>query len=353
MKVLLLGGTGVMGKYLIDLLDKKQVPTYVTSRKKHKDFGTIHYVQGNAKEMPFLTQICSQEKWDAIVDFMSYKTDEFKQRYELLLSSTLQYIFISTARVYGNEEHPIKETSPRLLDCSTDKEFLSTDEYSLTKARQENILYNSGKTNYTIIRPCIIYGDNRLQLGVLEKEEWLYRALHGRQIVFCQEILDKVTTMTNGFDIARAFSEIIGNKKSLGETIHLTCTHHRTWRQIFDIYSNTLRDLTGRVPNMKIVPLSEFINSRPDYLKYQVIYDRVYDKDFCVEKESEFIDVDSFLPPEVGLRKCLTNFLENGCPFNYVTVKYEAKRDKLTKEYSTFADVRGIKEKMKYLYYRF
>ena len=85
---------------------------------------------------------------------------------------------------YANENGRITEKSKRLLDVCTDEEYLKTDEYALTKVRQENILLSSGKKNWTIIRPYITYNVERLQLGVYEKENWLYRALHGRSIVF-------------------------------------------------------------------------------------------------------------------------------------------------------------------------
>ena len=59
-----------------------------------------------------------------------------------------------------------------------DEEYLKTDEYALSKARQEDILHRSGKNNWTVIRPYITYSEIRLQLGVLEKELWLYRFVH-------------------------------------------------------------------------------------------------------------------------------------------------------------------------------
>lgn len=352
MKILLLGGTGVMGSYLSKKYESNGIDTFITTRSDRASNGFIHYIKGNAMDMNFLHKICNLYHWDAIVDFMSYKTSQFQDRVALLLDSTNQYVYISTGRVYAHEESPIKETSPRLLDCCTDQEYLSTDEYALTKARQEDILKKSEKKNYTIIRPCIIYGDERLQFGVLEKEEWLFRALHGREIVFCQEILDRYTTMTSGEDIARAFFNIIGNSKCLGETYHLTCNHHRTWGQIFDTYKTTIKELTGKNLKIKIVSLNEFINSRPSFLKYQVIYDRIYDKIYDIAKESTIIDVDTFLTPEVGLRKSVTNFLSSNQKFSYIPIEYEARRDRLTCNFSSVYDIPGLKRKVKYLYFR-
>ena len=105
MKVLLLGGTGVIGHYLSQRFREEDAQVYVTSRSHHDDWSNTHYIKGNAKENVFLANVCKMQTWDTIVDFMSYKTEEFAARVDLLLSSTRQYVFISSARVYGNEEH--------------------------------------------------------------------------------------------------------------------------------------------------------------------------------------------------------------------------------------------------------
>lgn len=353
MKVLLLGGTGVIGSYLIDMFHKDNVETYVTSRSKHKSYGTIHYIHGNAKDSEFLKTICKDSSWDAIVDFMSYKTLEFESRLDMLLASTKQYIFISTARVYGNEEHPIKESSPRLLDCSKDSIFLNTDEYSLTKARQENLLINSSKNNYTIVRPCITYGVERMQLGVMEKEEWLYRAIHGRTVVFCNEIMDKITTMTIGLDICKALYAVIGNFSSIGKTYHLTNAHHRTWQEIFNIYNKEFKKLTGKNIKLKTVSLNDFLNCRSDGLKYQVIYDRVYDRDYNTDLERTLVNVDNFAIPEDGLSNCIRNFIVQNHNFKSINWKYEARKDKLTKENTPLTEIKGFRNKINYIFERY
>lgn len=352
-KVLLLGGTGVIGSYLVNMFNEKHITTYVTSRYKRKNFGSITYIQGNAKDNDFLESICKERDWYAIVDFMSYKTDEFSYRLYTLLNSTKQYVYISSARVYGNEEHPIKESSPRLLDCSKDTVFLGTDEYSLTKARQENLLLNSGRSNYTIIRPAITYGDKRLQLGVMEKEEWLYRALKGRTIIFCKEIADRTTTMTIGYDISLLLFNIIGNSNAIGEILHLTSAHHRTWSEIYAIYEKAIIELTNKRPQVKIVSLHDFLNCRNASLKYQVIYDRVYDRVYDIGKESKFADIESFTTPEEGIKQCLYSFIQNQYPFKMINWINEARKDRITNERAALSEIPGIKNKIKYTIARY
>ena len=143
MEVLILGGTGAMGIHLIECLVAKGIFVTVTSRKDRDSAEYVTYVKGNAHDVNFLTTLLERKRWDVIVDFMVYSTEEFRDRAELLLKSTKQYIFLSSARVYADSKEAITEDSSRLLDVSQDKKFLQTDEYPLSKAREENILFES------------------------------------------------------------------------------------------------------------------------------------------------------------------------------------------------------------------
>lgn len=351
MRVLLLGGTGAIGQYLQKILDKNNIPVTVTTRTQMSDKGNICYVTGNAHNTAFITKLCELH-WDVIVDFMSYKTETFRSRVNLLLNSTNQYFYISSARVYADVEHPIKESSPRLLDVTTDEEYLETDEYALTKARQENILKESGRHNYTIIRPYITYGDYRLQLGVLEKEEWLYRALHGRTVLFSKDISERVTTLTNGYDVAYCIYRLIGNKAALGEIFHITSEQQLLWNDVIQIYKEQFKKLTGNELKIKLVDLNTFLNCRRKELRHQVIYDRLYNRDFDTTKESLIASAHSFINPEVGLKNCISNFLTD-VKFHNIDWGNEGYKDRIVGEWTSFSEIKHIKQYVKYLMYRF
>lgn len=159
--VLVLGGTGAMGVALVKILSEKYAVS-VTSRSKRDSSPNIRYIEGDAQNINFLKSVLKEQKWVAVVDFMVRNIDNLRDALPLLLDSTDQYIFISSARVYAESNTPITEKTPRLLDISTDKEYLSTNEYALAKAREENLLFDSDKNNFTIIRPSITYNDYRL-----------------------------------------------------------------------------------------------------------------------------------------------------------------------------------------------
>lgn len=349
MKVLVLGGTGAMGLHLVHFLACNGVETVVTTRETRSSEGNIRFIQGNAHDDQFL-QFLLKESWDAIIDFMVYKTKTFEKRVNLFLDATSQYVFLSSARVYANSESPITERSPRLLDSIDDKEFLGTDEYSLTKARQENILKSSSRTNWTVIRPYITYSEKRLQLGVLEKEEWLYRALRGRTIVFSKDINSKVTTMTYGSDVAKGIMGIIGNPRAFGEVFHITGEEQMTWNEVLSIYLSALEKYLGQRPKVLLQDLKTFMESKP--AKYQIMYDRMFDRRFDNSKISSYVDIAKFRLINEGLNHCVGSFLQDP-KFDTINWTQEAIRDRQTKERASLKEIPGLKQKVKYLMIRY
>ena len=155
MKTLILGGTGAMGVPLVKLLKKESMDIYVTTRSIKKQEDGINYLYGNAHNMNFLNEIL-RDYYDVIIDFMSYETKEFEERYNLLLKHTKQYIYLSSCRVYADSNNLISEDNLRLLDVCKNNEYLHTDEYALAKARQEDMLINAKNNNYTIVRPITV-----------------------------------------------------------------------------------------------------------------------------------------------------------------------------------------------------
>lgn len=346
-KILLLGGTGAMGANLVNLLENTASHVIVTTRKKRPSHNNISYEQGNAHEDDFLVPLL-EKGIDIVVDFMVYNTEEFKTRSALMLSHCKQYIYLSSSRVYSDLDDIITEDTPRLLDVCKDNEYLATDEYALTKARQENILKESGKKNWTIIRPYITYSNIRLQLGVNEKETWLFRALHGHKIVFSKDIARHFTTLTFGYDVARGIKAIIGQKEAFGEAFHITQDESMKWSDILEIYLGVIERKTGHRPEVLFREKSPNLQ----FGKYQVLYDRYYDRKFDNNKIKRFLNTDNFLKPKEGLTKCISEFIENQ-PFSYISPEMEAKYDRWTHEIYGPLVFQSWKQTVKYYIFRF
>jgi len=332
MKILLLGGTGAMGTHLAHLLADRGDNLYITTRGVRVNEGNIYFLQGNAHDNEFLSSLLKDDYWDAIVDFMVYDTNEFQRRKNLLLSATGQYVFISSARVYAECNGLITEDSPRLLDVCSDKSYLETDEYALTKARQENILFNSGKNNWTIIRPYITFSENRLQLSSAEKEQWLYWALlFGKTIYFSHDLADRYTTLTYGLDVARGIASIIGSERAYGQAFHITSDDSYRWSEILDTYIDVINKKTGKELEVKFLENWQPLIGGGEL---QVKWDRLYDRRFDNSKIKQFIDTTSFQPTLAALSNCMTCFLNNP-RFSAVNWWYQAQRDKVDGEWTS------------------
>lgn len=349
MNILILGGTGSMGVPLVKILSKENT-VYVTSRSKRESTEKTIYLQGNAKDKEFLLQILSMQHWDAIVDFMIYTEEVLKERLPLFLESTKQYVFISSSRVYAETEGKITENTPRLLEASNDTEYLKTNEYALSKAREEDILLNSGRSNFTIIRPTITYNTYRLQLGVLEKENWLYRAMKGRSIVFSNDINDKITTMTLGNDVSAGIASVVGKEKALGEIFHITCPMSLPWSEVLQTYQNVLQKHFGKEVNVVMTNKSTNLNFKTRI--YQVIYCRYFNRTFDNSKIGQYCDVEEFTLPHEGLKKCLEEFLKKP-RFGNIPWDIEAVNDRVANERTPLSEIPTLGNKVTYVCYRY
>lgn len=95
---------------------------------------------------------------------------------------------------------------------------------------------DSGSNNWTIIRLYFTYNDQRLQLGVYEKENWLYRVLCGRTIVMSADIADGTTLLAYGLDVATVVENLIGNEEGFGQVFYIVYQETTIW----GIYYNSI-----------------------------------------------------------------------------------------------------------------
>ena len=275
-KVLVLGGTGVMGSYLIPRLLKFGFAVDAVSLdNKQSQNSNLRYFMGNAKDLTYLRQLVKKD-YDAIVDFMIYSTPEFAERCNFFLENTQHYIYLSSYRVYADSKLPITEETPRLLDVSMDKEYLASDDYSLHKARGENALLVSGKKNWTAVRPTITYSSQRLQLITLEGNTIINRSRQGKAVVLPREALSAQTTMTWGGDVAEMIARLVLNEKAYGETYTVATAEHQPWEVVAKYYQEFI--------GLKYIAvgIDDFLSIQSDEpydnYRWKLIYDRIYDR---------------------------------------------------------------------------
>lgn len=281
-KILVMGGTGAMGRYAVpELLRLGFAVDVVALDAPHITHENLKSTIANAMDDAWLQEKITETRYDVILDFMSYKLPEFQKRVELFLDNTDQYMFLSSCRVYANEEVPVRETSPRLLDVSQNEEYLKLGEteYSLFKALEEDLLVNSGRKNWTIILPATTYSTGRAQLVTLEAGTFVTRALTGKPVAIPIQAKDKPATMSWGGDVGVMIARLAGKEEALGEKFIASTAEHNTWGQIAEIY----RELIGleyewidKEEYLKFMS-KDPVNISP-YVRYQLEYARMFDR---------------------------------------------------------------------------
>ena len=320
-KVLLLGGTGAIGVYLAPQLREMGYEVHITSRKERmSDDEHLRYIKGNAKDKNFVLSLL-ESGYDALVDFMIYKTDEFADRYESYLEKVPHYLFTSSYRVYGDScGVPITEETPRLLDSVQDEAYLATDEYGLTKARQENLLFGAERKNWTIIRPAITYSHDRFQLGTMEAADFIYRALNGKTVIFPREMLDRQATLSWAGDVGKMIARLVGNPAAMGQAYTVSTSEHHSWAEILKCYQKLL----GMKVQLIDLSVYEQVVGGPYQIKYDRMLHRVVDNRKILTAVG--MTQGELMPLEKGLKLELESF-QKAPVFGKIDEKKQKKMD--------------------------
>lgn len=88
------------------------------------------------------------------------------------------------------------------------------------------------------------------------------------------------------------------------------------------------------------------------YSEAQIKYDRLYNRRFDNTKISKFVNTTDFYDTNEGLKTSIRAFL-SAPRFSNISWKIEAKKDKLTKEFTSPFKINGLRNKLVYLICRF
>ena len=236
-KVLVIGATGAMGRHLVpELVKLGYTVTGVSLDEQKNPVPGVTYYTGDCFDMALLDSLLAQ-KFDGVVNFMDYDPKRpFQDYYKRFLDNTDHYIYLSSCRVYADEEVPVKETSPRLLEASKDQKFLASNNYSLRKARDEDLLWSTDYNNFTIVRPATTFAEMRYQLVTLEAKNTVGRARRGKKVVLPIQAKDTPATLCWGGDVAKMIARLLFKPETMREAYNVCSSESRTWGEIADYY---------------------------------------------------------------------------------------------------------------------
>jgi len=230
MKVLFIGGTGVISSECSNLCVERGIDLYLLNRgksvRKAPDKAKIIY--GDIRNLESVKFEIEKHEFDVVVDWIAYSREHVQNDFNLFQGKTKQYIFISTASAYHKPilKLPIDENTP------LHNPFW---EYSRKKIECEKFLqekYQHEDFPITIVRPSHTYDRTKNPLKV----DYLpfYRMKNGKPIIIHDDG-NSIWTLTHSKDFAKGFFGLLGNKKAIGEAFNITSDESLTWNQIAKI----------------------------------------------------------------------------------------------------------------------
>jgi nucleoside-diphosphate-sugar epimerase len=251
MRVLFIGGTGIISSASTRLAVERGLELYLLNRGKSARAVPegVRVLHGDIRDPESARAALGGLDFDAVVDWVAFTPGHVENDLELFRGRTAQYVFISSASVY--------QTPPALLPV-TESTVLDNPfwEYSRNKIACEERLvraYREEKYPITIVRPSHTYDQTLLPMD----GGWTVvdRMLRGKPVVVHGDGTS-LWTLTHHADFAKGFVPLLGSPHAIGEAFHITSDEWLTWDQIFQIVARA----AGTTAHIVHVP-SELINA--------------------------------------------------------------------------------------------
>ena len=235
MKVLFVGGTGIISSAVSQLAVKRGIELYHFNRgKSHRKIEGVKHITGDIRNVKQTKEQLKNFHFDVVVNWITFTPEQAKSDIEIFSGITDQFIFISSASAY---EKPISKL-PITEETPLNNPYW---QYSRDKATCEEIFLNAWKEKkfpVTMVRPSHTY-DN-----TLIPNDWGYtvldRMIKGKKIII-QGDGTSLWVLTHNTDFAVGFVGLFGKKEALGEAYQITSDELLNWNQIYQMMSNELK----------------------------------------------------------------------------------------------------------------
>lgn len=276
MKILVLGGTGVISREIVRqfLMRNDEVTVFNRGIRDVVLNEGVERIVGDKRDPIAFASLMNQREFDVVIDMISYNASDAAITMNTFGQQVAHYIFCSSVAAYKRPFHsiPTREESEELIDEPT---FL----YGYHKAEMERYVQSrSLRENLaaTMIRPSLTYGIGSANVGVLRQNYGIVdRIMRGKPLVMFG---DGTTPWNFTFakDLAKAFVGASCNSKTYGKSYHATHYALHYWQDLYLEFGRIL----GKEPHIVHLPTAMLKAARPDLFahlddekKYPSIFD--------------------------------------------------------------------------------
>lgn len=250
MKVLFIGGTGLISEAVSRLAVEQGIELYLFNRGERNEFVPegAKVIRGNIRDAAESAATLKGYEFDVVVDWIAFTPEHVQTDIELFAGKTGQYIFISSASAYQKPQrnYLITEETPLANPYW---------QYSRDKIACEELLQEVHRTSgfpVTIVRPSHTYGVTAIPAALTSwQHPWslVERIRKGQPLVIHGDGTS-LWTLTHNTDFAKGFTGLLGNPEAIGEAVHITSDESLNWNQIYA----AIGEAAGREP--KVVHIS-------------------------------------------------------------------------------------------------
>lgn len=238
MRVLLIGGTGVISTAVAALALERGMEVYVLNRGLRPDKlqkGCKSIVVDYRGEEQSIVDALGDLEFDVVVDFLIQGVAPMERAIRLFSGRTKQYFLISSGTVYKKplEQFIITEDAP--LGNIHSK-------YARNKIAAEKTLRAAIEKGFpgVIIRPSLTYADFNALMAINSRKDpytIINRMRKGKPVVVHGDGTS-LWTITHNTDFAKGLVGLFGNEKAVGEAFHITSDEVLDWNRIYTLLAN-------------------------------------------------------------------------------------------------------------------
>jgi nucleoside-diphosphate-sugar epimerase len=279
MRVLFIGGTGIISSACTELAAARGIELYLLNRARswRPIPDEVTRLTGDIRDPESARAAIGRMDFDVVVDWVAFTPEHVETDLELFEGRIAHFIFISSASAYQTPPNSLPVTESTLLDNPV-------WEYSRQKIACEERLVLAHRENsfpYTIVRPSHTY-DCTLPPP---HGGWtvIDRMRRGEPVVVHGDG-SSVWTLTHHRDFAKGLVALLGRQDAVGEAFHITSDEWLTWDRIHQI----LAQAAGTTAEIVHVP-SEVIHSYDREWGESLLGDKTHSMIFDNSKIKRFV----------------------------------------------------------------
>lgn len=238
MKILLIGGTGIISTEVSRRLIEENNEVYLLNRGSRALPNGAKGICCDIHDRKQVEAALGELRFDSVADFIAFDAADVARDLDLFGHRTKQYIFVSSASAYQKppKDFHITEETPLANPYW---------QYSHNKIEAEEYLKAHrlpGGAAVTVVRPSHTYCERSLPLAVKgERGPWsVVRRILEEKPVLIHGDGSSLWTITHSADFAQGFAGLVGNPNAYGEAVQITSGEALSWTCIYEIIADEL-----------------------------------------------------------------------------------------------------------------